>query len=80
MPTDAFDEAFKLYIEIIECLRQVADVTCVYNSSNHDYLSGYMLTKAVEARYHDNANVVFDSKIIHRKYCEYGQNLIGTSH
>lgn len=73
-------EGVQLYVKIIERLLTVADVDVVYNPSNHDYLSGYMLAQTLQAWFRTSKNVTFDVSIRHRKYTRYGQNLIGTSH
>lgn len=77
-------EAFKLargiYVQVIEQLAEIAPVEVVYNPSNHDYMTGYMLTDALMCWFNYNKNVSFDGSIRHRKYTVYGQNLICTSH
>lgn len=78
--TKAFYAAKKLYIDIIERLLTIADVHCVYNCSNHDYQSGFMLVDSVSSWFHNATNVTFDASVFHRKYFQYGNSLIGTSH
>ncbi len=73
-------EGLDLYVQLIERLLKVADVEVVYNPSNHDYMSGYMLAQTVAAWFRKSQNVSFDVSIRHRKYTRYGQNLICTSH
>ena len=75
-----FVDAKKLLIEIIETLMTIADVEVVYNPSNHDYMSGFMLIQAVEAWFRHSKNVEFKTDMAHRKYSFYGKNLIGTTH
>lgn len=75
-----FNEGVKLYVEIIERLATVADVDVIYNASNHDYASGFMLAQTVAAWFRHSKNVTFDVSIRHRKYYTYGKNLICTSH
>jgi hypothetical protein len=77
---DAFVAARKLYVELIENLMQYADVDVVYNPSNHDYMSGFMLADALACWFHDCKNVTFDTTMHHRKYYLYGRNLIATTH
>lgn len=77
---EAFIAARKMYVELIERLRTVAPVDVVFNPSNHDYTSGYMLTDALYCWFHSAQDVSFDSDIIHRKYYQYGKNMILTSH
>jgi len=77
---DAFNFAFKLYIETIENLAQLAPVHIAYNPSNHDYVSGYMLAQSVQAWFRNHKNITFDVSPSHRKYITYFNNLIGTTH
>ena len=69
-----------LYVDIIEMLRTVAPVKCVFNPSNHDYMSGFMLLQIIEAWFKDCEDVDFDAGMSHRKYHKYHNNLIGTTH
>lgn len=77
---DAFIAARKLYTEIIENLMQYADVDVVYNPSNHDYMSGFMLADSLASWFHNCKNVTFDVDMLHRKYYLYGLNMIATTH
>lgn len=77
---EAFTAARKMYVQIIEDLRQYAPVDVVYNPSNHDYVSGYMLVDALACWFHLVKDVKFDAAIRHRKYYEYGNSLIATTH
>lgn len=78
--TQAFYAGKKMYIDIIERLLTIADVHCVYNCSNHDYQSWFMLIDSVSSWFHNVSNVTFDASVFHRKYFQYGNSLIGTSH
>lgn len=75
-----FRVAKDLYIEVIEVLREVAPVHVIYNPSNHDYSSGFMLADTVSSWFSKDKNVSFDVSISHRKYFLWGTNLISTSH
>lgn len=75
-----FTEGVNLYVQLIERLLTVADVDIVYNPSNHDYVSGFMLAQTVAAWFRHSKNVTFDVSIRHRKHYTYGNNLITTSH
>jgi len=77
---DNFIMAKKLLIDVIESLMTVADVHVVFNPSNHDFMSGFMLLQCVEAWFSDCDNVSFDNDMKHRKYTVYGNNLIGSTH
>ena len=75
-----FITAKRLLVDIIETLVQIADVEVVYNPSNHDYMSGFMLLDSVSSWFKNHENVMFKSDMSHRKYSVYGENLIGTTH
>lgn len=75
-----FLSAKKLYVEVIELLIQVADIHFVFNPSNHDYQSGFFLADVIQSWFRLNQNITFDCSIAHRKYYQYGSNLIGTTH
>lgn len=72
--------AKRMYIEIIEMLMSVANVKVIFNPSNHDYTSGFFLAQTIEAWFSRCSQVEFDTSISHRKYFDYGKNLIGTTH
>lgn len=76
---DAFNFAFKLYLEVIEMITAQTKLKVVYNPSNHDYTSGFMLAKAVSAWF-SKTDMEFDISPAHRKYTKFGKNLIGTTH
>ncbi len=75
-----FVTAKRLLVDIIETLMSVADVEVVYNPSNHDYMSGFMLLQCIEAWFRKSKNITFDNDMSHRKYTVYGKNLIGSTH
>ncbi len=77
---DNYKRARMLYVKIIEMLLNVADVHIVHNPSNHDYVTGFMLADSLFAWFRKSENVTFDITNAHRKYFQYGKNLIGTSH
>jgi len=77
---EAFIAARELHVKLIELLLSEADVDVVFNPSNHDYASGFMLADALYAWFHNSKNVTFDTTIRHRKYYRYGLNMIATSH
>lgn len=72
--------AHQLYVEVIDRLSTIAKVHVVHCPSNHDVMSGFYLAQSMEAYYHNNPNTTFDVSIRHRKYYEYGKNLLGFSH
>jgi hypothetical protein len=75
-----FTTAKQLLVEIVETLMQIADVEVVYNPSNHDYMSGFMLLDSLTSWFRNSKNVTFKADMSHRKYSVYGKNLIGTTH
>lgn len=77
---DAFIEARKLYVELIEYLTQIAPVHFVFVPSNHDYMSGFHLAQTIYAWFNNNPNVSFDISPAHRKYFQFGKSLIGLTH
>jgi hypothetical protein len=77
---EAFLAAKAMYVRSIEKLLGVADVHVIFNPSNHDYATGWMLAQTLEAYFRNSENVTFDVSIAHRKYTSYGVNLISTSH
>ena len=77
---ECFVEAERMYVRVIETLLTVADVHVVFAPSNHDYITGFMLSRVIAAFFNDCPNVTFDVNIKHRKYFSYGSSLIGISH
>lgn len=77
---EMFDAALELYINMVNCALEISPVFVVYNPSNHDYASGYMLAQALKSWFKDNPNVTFDASIKHRKYFNYGSSLICSTH
>jgi len=72
--------AKKLYVEILEMLMTVADVHFTYNPSNHDYTNGFFLADSIQSWFCECRHITFDCSLKHRKYYEYGNSLIGTTH
>lgn len=75
-----FLAAKDLYISVIKQLSDVANVHVVYNPSNHDYQSGFFLCDVVKTFFRNFENITFDVDLRHRKYYNYFENLIGTTH
>lgn len=79
----AFKAAKTCYIACIEELAQVADVHLIHCPSNHDSQSGWMLADSICSWFanHPNVNAADGSvSIAHRKYVQFGSNLIGFTH
>jgi hypothetical protein len=77
---ETYNAAFETYVKVIDILLQVADIHYVHCMSNHDYLSGFYLSKCLEAYYTNNKNISFNTSTNPRKYVHYGINLLGFSH
>ena len=77
---EAFIAAKEMYVRAIERILPYSDVEIIFNPSNHDYMSGFMLAQTIEAYFRWSTNVTFDVSICHRKYTKYGVNMIATSH
>jgi len=77
---DNFLVAQKLYVEIIEMLLPIANVHLIHDVSNHDYMSGWMLTQSVQSWFSKSKNITFDTSMKHRKAYKYHNNLIGSTH
>jgi hypothetical protein len=77
---DNFLMAKRLYVDVIETLLTIADVHCTFNPSNHDYMSGFMLAEVIQTHFRNCKNITFDCSISHRKYFNYGNSLIGSTH
>lgn len=77
---DNFLIAKQLYIEVLETLISVADVHFVFNPSNHDYTNGFFLADVIKTHFRNCDNISFDTSISHRKYFQYHNNLIGSTH
>jgi len=76
-----FHIAKRLYINIIESLLEFyPDIHVIYNSSNHDYLTGFLLSDVIATYYRNNKNISFDISLQHRKYYKWHNNLIGSTH
>ena len=76
----AFLEAKDLYVRIIEQLIPIANVQVVFCPSNHDFMSGFMLADTISSWFHKSKNVSFHTEIAHRKYLEYGLNMLAFDH
>jgi hypothetical protein len=75
-----FLKAKEMYITVIDRLLLEADVHFMFNPSNHDYTNGFFLADSIVSWYKDCKNITFDVSISHRKYYNYHDNLIGTTH
>jgi len=72
--------AKELYIDLIGSLLQMAPVHFVFNPSNHDYTHGFFLADMINTYFSNHNGFTSDADLTHRKYYQYGANLIGTTH
>lgn len=49
-------------------------------SGNHDFLGGWTVARVLQAIYENDRRVVFDASPQTRKYCRWGQTLLGLVH
>ena len=77
---ESFIRARKLYVFLLESLLPIADVHCMFNPSNHDFMSGFMLADSLASWFRNSKNITFNTDMNHRKYFTYGKSLIGTTH
>lgn len=77
---DNYTAARNLYSGIIQHLLSIADVHIIHCPSNHDYVTGFMLADSMWCLFKNSENVTFDLSMAHRKYYQYGNNLISASH
>lgn len=77
---DMFNIALETFVGLIESIVSDYDVDIVFNPSNHDYASGWMFARTLDAWFRKSPNVTVVSDIRHRKYYQYGLNMIGMSH
>jgi len=79
----SYEAAKRANVALIEQMTLVAPVRLVHCPSNHDYASGWMLADSVASWFRNHPNVILkDSSlsISHRKYLQYGVNLLGFTH
>lgn len=87
--TGMWDENFRdakhLYIAVIEELALYAKVNLIYSPGNHDEHLGLALVDTIGSWFHnhDGVSTGYNDKSInsdHRKYIQYGNNLLGFTH
>lgn len=77
---EAYLSAKRCDVKALEMLLTIADVHFVHCPSNHDFQSGFFLAESIQSHFHNNQNITFDVTPSHRKYFQYGNSLIGTTH
>ena len=69
-----------MYVRLLEELLKEAPVHVVYNQSNHDNHTGYMVAREVRAWMHKHKHLHFTISQNDREYVRYHQNMIGLDH
>lgn len=77
---EACNAARELYVYMLEVLVGIADVHVVFNPSNHDFVVGNRIVDSLYCWFHNSKNITFDIDMKHRKYFQYGNSLIATTH
>ncbi len=80
---NAYLRAKEAFIQAITLCSHYAPVHLVHCPSNHDWRSGWMLSDSISSWFRNDENVITkDSSlsISHRKYIQYGNNLLGFTH
>lgn len=80
---EMFEAARNLYVDVIDACKEVAPVRVVFCPSNHDYMVGFGITDSIYSWYRNDENVNvsdYSKSMRHRKYIQYGNNLIGVTH
>ena len=72
--------AFGVYVEIIEKLASKYFVDVVFNPSNHDFMLGWTFAQKLQAWFRNVEQITFNCDMSHRKYYQFGLNMIETDH
>ncbi len=75
-----FREGYKIVIEIVNKLREIAPVDIIACPGNHDQACALYLTELLDCYYSQDDDVNVDTRAIMRKYYRWGANLIGFTH
>lgn len=76
----AFHVAKNAVISMLEVLVGLANVHIIHCPSNHDYQTGFFLADSISSWFNEHPNMTFDTSMRHRKYYEYGRNMIMSDH
>lgn len=77
---DSIIQANLGYIEALNALKKIAPVRYVHVMSNHDYKSGYQLSREVAAYYDKCPDIEFNVTPDPVVYAQYGSNLFAFCH
>lgn len=75
-----YERAEILAINMVERLKQEANVKVISIPGNHDHHSAYTLARVLNAYYRNDKNVTVDADSSPYKFHRYGVNLIGFEH
>jgi len=75
-----YERAEILAINMVERLKQEANVKVISIPGNHDHHSSYTLARVLNAYYRNDANVTVDADSSPYKFYRYGVNLVGFEH
>ena len=75
-----FRIGWKLLSESITTLSEIAPVTVLIVTGNHDTESLFYAGEVLSARFDNNQNITVDNSPMTRKYFRYGVNLTGFTH
>ena len=70
----------QLAVEVIDMCSTIAPVDVLLIPGNHDEERLFYLGDSIQSWYNNNPNVAVDNRAVHRKYYQYGNNLIGFAH
>lgn len=70
----------KMMVHAIERVREVAPVSLIMVSGNHDYERLFYLGDVLEAWFHKTADVDVNNTAVQRKYFQWGECLLGFTH
>lgn len=77
---DAVERLYAMTVKAIDILRNKAPVDVIYVCGNHDKLTGYKLSKYIEAWYRNDDGVNVDYSPLPRKYVKFGKTLFVFAH
>ena len=76
----AFKRVWRLIVQVIERLLQVAPVEVFMVPGNHDYQTTSAIGEILEAWFRETDAVTVDNRECPRKYMRYGASLLGFTH
>lgn len=77
---DACERLYAMTIKAVDILKDIAKVNVIYCMGNHDEVTGYKLTKYIDAWFRNDDRVKVDYTPIARKYKLYGNTLMCFAH